>query len=277
MAAVDKILDSGVIALIWKKIFQSMSDGKLYQLVTLKPIDVYQDVMSYELEGAHMDIDITAHLENVFQKPLKRAIDFISNDFRQGKYNFLTYKINVDVDVRMDYPNMSRYLNNQYAGQQYWILDDRIGLYFKEFRLSMKNNQLHVEIPIKLEAKYKKLDYNGEAELFARGNIRYNPFSKKIRITDISYVATSDKWILRMVNLIYYKDIVEALEGFLQFDIQDELDDGLKMLREEVEEYNEELSLISGEAADLNLEWIQLRPEGAVAKFNIHGNVKLLR
>lgn len=276
MAAIDRILDSGVIALIWKKVFQRLSDTKLKQLVTLKPIEVYRDTMSYELDGAHMDIDVVAHVENVIQKPLKKAIDIFSLDFKTSPYQFLTYKIKVDVDVKMDYKNMGRYLDHQFAQKQYWILDDRIGLTFNEFVLSMRGDQLEVEVPMHLEAKYKKLDYSGEAEVFARGNIRYNPFTKRVRISDISYVATSDKWVLRLVNLIYYKDIVEALEEFLQFDIQEELDDGLKMLKEEVEEYNQELTLVHGTANDLNLEWIKLHEKGAVAKLNVLGEVKLL-
>lgn len=276
MAAIDRILGSGMLSEIWKLIFQRLSEGKIVQLVTLQPIEVYNGSMTHDIDGAHMDIDIVAHVENAIQKPLKHALDLFTLDFKQKKYQFLTYKINVDVDVKMDFLNIGTYLNHQFAQKQYWVYDDQIGLFFKEFKLSMKNNQLQVESPMLLEGKYKKLEYKGEAEVFARGNVVYNPYSKKIKITNISYVATSEKWLLRMVSLIYYNSIIEAMEDFLQFDIQDELNDGLKMLQDEVQEFDDELPLISGEAKTLNLDWIQLHDTGATARFNIKGNVKLL-
>lgn len=276
MPSINNILGSGVFALIWKRVFQRLNDAKIMQLITLKPIEVYNDTMSHTIDGAHMDIDIIAHAENAIQKPLKHAFNLFSLDSKQKKYNFLSYEINVDIDVKMDYLNIGKYLNHHFAEKQYWILNDQIGLYFNEFKLSKKYNQLQVDIPMKLEAKYKNLEYYGDAEVFARGNVVYNPYTKKVKITNISYVATSEKWILRIVNLVYYESIVKAMEDFLQFDIQDELDDGLKMLQEEVKEFDDELAFISGDAKTLDLNWIQLHPDGASARFSVKGIVRLL-
>lgn len=275
MPALDRILHSEIIGLAWKKILLRLRDGKLMQLMTLKPIQVFDEEMPYVLDGAQMKVDIDAHLENFIQKPIQRAFDILSMDFKSSGA-MLSYNISVDVNVRMDYQNMSIYLNNQFANKQYWILDDKIGLLFHEFKLNMKNKQLEVIVPMTIDARYKKLNYSGEAEVFARANIIYDPLNMRIKITDISYVATSEKWILRLVNLFYYKEIVAALEEFLQFDIQDELNEGLELLQKEVERYNDEFTLLSGKASALKLNKIDIHPEGAAANLHIDGRVKLL-
>lgn len=276
MPAFDRILHSDIIGLVWKKILLRIRDGKLMQLMTLKPIQVYKDKMPYDLEGAHLDVDIDAHIENLIQKPIQRAFDILSMDFKSMDKNILSYGISVDVDVKMDYKNMGIYLSKQFADQQFWILDDHIGLTFHDFKLNMKNRQLEVIIPLRIDAQYKKLNYNGEAEIFARGNIVYDPVNTLIKVKDISYVATSDKWILRMANLLYYKEIVNALEEFLQFDIKDELFEGLDLLKKEVENYNRELTLLSGKVSALTLNHVNLSPEGGNANFHVEGRVKLL-
>ena len=155
-------------------------------------------------------------------------------------------------------------------------MDDKIGLLFSDFKMSMKNNQLEVIVPMRIDAKYKKLHYDGHADVFARGNIVYDPVSMIIKITDISYVATSEKFILRMVNILYYQDIVQALEDFMQFEIRDEMNDGLVLLKKEVLKYDEEIKLVSGEVKTLKLNQLWLLPEGAKANLQIEGKIKLL-
>ncbi|HUH73432.1 MAG TPA: DUF4403 family protein [Chitinophagales bacterium] len=276
MPALERILTSDIISEIWKSIIYRIKDGKIVQLMTLKPIEVYDETMPYEIDGANLKVDVKAYLENLLQKPIQRAFDFLSMDFKNMDTEFLSYKINVKADVCMDYENLGIYLSHQFSNKQYWILDDRIGLLFSDFKLSRKNNQLEVIVPMRIDAKYKALHYDGHADVFARGNIVYDPASTIIKITDISYVATSDKFILRMVNLIYYNDIIEALEDFMQFDIREELNEGLELLRTEVKKYDEEIKLVSGRVDSLRLNRLELLPEGGKGYLELNGKIKLL-
>lgn len=277
MPAFDKILHSDIIGEVWKKVLLRLRESRMQHLLTLKPIQVYNETMPYDLDGTHLDVDINASIENIIQKPIQRAFDFLALDFKSAEKDLFSLNVSVDVDVRLDYKNIGLYLDKQYAHQEYWILEDRVGLLFESFTLNKKNDQLEVTIPLHINAKYKNFKYSGDAKIFARGNIVYNAFLKKVKVTNISYVATSDKWVLRFVNMIYYKDIVEALEDFLQFNIKGELDEGLALLQKKVEEYNEEYTFLSGEAVDLQLNKINLLQSGGIANLHIDGRVKLNR
>ncbi len=276
MPALNKILTSDIISEIWKSIILRIKDGKIVQLMTLKPIEVYDETMPYEIDGADLKVDVKAYLENLLQKPIQRAFDFLSLDFKNMDKSLFSYNINVKADVCMDYKNLGIYLKKQFADKQYWILDDRIGLLFQDFKLSLKNNQLEVIVPMRIDAKYKALHYDGHADVFARGNIVYDPVSTIIKITNISYVATSEKFILRMVNLMYYNDIIQALEDFMQFNIQPELDEGLERLRKEVKKYDEEIKFVSGKVDILKLNRLELLPEGGKGYLQLKGRIKLL-
>ncbi|MCO5232366.1 MAG: DUF4403 family protein [Chitinophagales bacterium] len=277
MPAFDKILHSDIIGEVWRAVLLRIKDGKVKQLMTLNPIQVYNETMSYKLDKTHLDIDINASVENIIQKPIQRAFDFLSLDFKSAEKNMFSLNVSVDVDVRMDYKNIGLYLDKQYAHQEYWILDNRVGLLFDHFILKMKNGLLEVEMPIHIKARYKNLNYAGDAMVFARGSIVYHPFLKTVKVTDISYVASSEKWILRLINMIYYKDIVAALEDFMQFNITQELDEGLALLQKKVDEHNEEYNFIVGEANNLQLNRIQLLQDGGIASLHIDGMVKLRR
>ena len=276
MPAFERILDSDLISQIWREVIHQIKAGRFTQLITLKPIEVYQGTIPYEIEGAKMDVDIQAHLENLIQRRLQKTIDFLALDFKSAGDGILTFNVGVDVQVKMNFQNMAVYLNGQYANEQYWILDNHIGLLFHEFRLSMKSNRLHCFIPMRINARYNRFKYQGHADVFARGDIDFNPITNMIKIKDISYAASSDKFILRLANMIYYRDIVEALEDFLQFNVSKELEDGFAMLQKEVERYNEEYALISGEAISLKLNRIDIHPNGGTARLHIDGLVKLL-
>ncbi|MCO5247942.1 MAG: DUF4403 family protein [Chitinophagales bacterium] len=275
MPVLDKILDSALFSNIWKEVIARAGKGKLVQLITLKPISVYKGQMNFELDETQLTADIDASIENLLQKPIQRAFDLFSLDFKSA--TDFSYHIKVDVLVKMNYANIRKYLNQQFANEQYWILDDRVGLTFYDFNIQWKDNHLSIDIPMKIDAKYKRLKYSGNAEVTATGRINYYPNTKQVKIERISYVATSDKWILRLVNLVYYFDIKEALEDFLQFDISNELVEGLKKLQKEVENFNkEELSILEGEVSSINLKKINFDPNGGSAYILVEGRAGLL-
>ena len=62
----------------------------------------------------------------------------------------------------------------------------------------------------------------------------------------------------------------------MQFDIRDELNDGLVLLKKEVLKYDEEISLVSGEVNVLTLNQLWLLPDGAKANLGIEGRIKLM-
>jgi|GEM_PF-3676709 len=277
MPAFDRILHSDIIGQVWRRILLKFREGKLAQLMTLKPIQVYNEEMPYELDGAHLEVQIEAHLENIIQKPIQRAFDILSMDFKGIGEGILNYTVSVDVEVKMDYENMGIYLRNQYANQQHRILDDQIGLTFHDFILKNKGDLLEVTIPMKIDARYKILKYSGEIEILAKGRIEYDHTTYMISVVDISYTVITESWVFRIANVLYYRDIVNALEEFLQFNIRDELDSGLAMLQEKVEEYNDEFTFLSGKVKALDLNKIEMFPEEAVGTFHVDGRIRLLR
>jgi hypothetical protein len=277
MSAFDRLLNTEILGDAWKQILLRFKQGQIGQLMTFKPIEVYNASLPYDLDGAHMDVEFKAYVENVLQKRFKSAVSILSLDFSGLGTSVLNYNCHVTVKVNMDYANMGKYLRDQFANHPFDLFEGKVSLTFYDFRTSYDGQLLTVEIPMHIDAKYKGFKLSENLSILAKGKIKYKPSSYTVSVEDISYTIKTGSRILQGVNLWYYQQIIAALEDFMQFNIKQELDDGLKLAREKLEEYEDEVAFVSGEIDSLELERIELQPEKGVGVFLAEGKIKLMQ
>jgi hypothetical protein len=277
MSAFDRLLNTEILGDAWKQILQRFRQGQLGQLMSMQPIEVYNATLPYELDGAHMNVEFKAYVENVLQKRFKNAVSLLSLDFSSLGSSVLNYNCNVTVKVNMDYANMGKYLRDQFGNRPFDLFDGQVRLTFYDFRAAFNGQLLEVEIPMRIDARYKALKFSDQPSIVAKGKIKYQPSSYLVSIVDISYTIHSGGWLLQGVNLIYYQQIVAALEDFMQFNIKDELTDGLNLAREKISEYDQEVAFVSGEIDTLELERIEMHPDRGVGVFLAEGKIKLMQ
>lgn len=276
MPAFDRLLDSDILSDAWKQVLTKFREGRLAQLMTLKPIEVYNATIPYDLDGAHLEVEFKAFVENILQKRFQNALSFLTLDFGQLGSDVLHYNCHVTVRVNMDYQNMGNYLNHQYANRTFHLLDNRIELTILNFKLGYADQLITAEIPLRIKANYKKLRHTGLITVLAKGKLKYQPALYKVSVVDISYSTLTKNILLKGTNLIYYSRIIQALEDFMQFNIKEELDNGLKLAKEKLTTFNEETPLVQGEMDTLELERIELLDEKASGVFLAEGKIKII-
>lgn len=277
MAAFDRLLNTDILSDAWKQILRKFSEGRLAQLMTLKPIEVYNTTLSHELDGAHLNLDFKAYVENVLQKRLSNAFSLFTLDFNSIGQSVLNYNCHVSVKVRMDYENMGAYMREQFANQPFELFDGQVTLEFFDFKPSYDGRLLVVKIPMQVTAKYKFFNRTAQLEILAKGKVRYQASTHNISIVDISYTIQTADILVKGVNLAYYPKIIAALEDFMQFNIEGELKNGLELAKGKVQEFSKESSFVSGEIETLELERIVLGKEEGFGVFLAEGKIKLMQ
>lgn len=275
MPALDRLLDSNILGDAWQQILSSFREGRIGQLISMKPIEVYDTTLPYDLDGAHIEVELKAYVENILQKRFQNAISILTFDFSSLGNDVMNYDCHVTVKVNMDYENMGVYLSHQFANRPFSLFDGKLELTILSFKLNYDDMLVSAEIPLRIKASHKKLKHTGFVTVLAKGKIRYQPSMYKVSVVDISYVAQTNNVIIKGANLIYYREIINALEDFLQFNIKDELLHGLEQAQRKIDVYNKETPLVQGEIETLELERIELQEEKATGIFLAEGKIKL--
>lgn len=275
MPAFDRLLNSNILGDAWQQILSGFREGRIGQLISMKPIEVYNTTLPYDLDGAHIEVELKAYVENILQKRFQNAISILTFDFSSLGHDVMNYDCHVSVKVNMDYENMGLYLNQQFANKPFSLFEGKLELTILSFKLNYTDKLVSAEIPLKIKATHKKLKHTGFVTVLAKGKIRYQPALYKISVVDISYVAQTRNVLIKGANLIYYRDVINALEDFLQFNIKDELHHGLQLAQGKIDVYNKETPLVQGEIETLELERIELQEEKATGIFLAEGKIKL--
>lgn len=279
MSVFERLMDSNIMGDAWKKVIGSFRGGKLNQLVTMKPIDIYHETHEYEIDTAHISVEINGFVENLLQKRLQNAFQIFNLEFlRVDKSNErLSYHCHVILTAKVDYENAGNYLNFHFANKEYRLFEDRMALTFLEFKPKVVNRKVYMEIPMRASWKTAGIfTLRANIIVHATGIIRFEPTNHNVLVTEIDFIYTSKNVLLPFVNYIYHKDIIDALENFLQFDIKEDLEKAMSKAQEQLDKFSEETPLISGYLEHLEMERIDLKDNVAEAIFLAEGKIQLM-
>ena len=81
MAIFESILGHNVFYEFWKQVQEYLfSKSRIFQLVTFKPIEIYNEKIELEVDTAKIKLHIRSSIENLMQRGIDRTLDlFITN------------------------------------------------------------------------------------------------------------------------------------------------------------------------------------------------------
>ena len=150
MSGYDKYIGREVVGRAWQQIQKSLisEDGRLRQLFSLKPIDLYDTNTTLSVNGADVKIDIKSYLENILQKQAKKGISLwpFSN---WGTQESLNYKFNVVVNGKMDYQNLETWVRNTFNNKPYIFDEGRYILVLRDvISISEEGRKLQLKLDL---------------------------------------------------------------------------------------------------------------------------------
>jgi hypothetical protein len=180
----ERVIQGSVFGDVWHQVQQYLFNEKRWiQLLSLKPIEIYTTKTDIELDGAKVDLDIKAFIENIVQKRISNARNYLSLGFLSWKSNRQTYNFKVIVKAKTDYKSIGNFFTHHFANKKYDIEENVYAISLKEFIVKNKGTKVQIEVPFTIFAKrwYLKKQYEGNAIFLC--SIIFNDPNYSIRTT----------------------------------------------------------------------------------------------
>lgn len=280
MASFNKYLGREVVGRAWQQIQKSLvsDDGRLSQLFSLKPIDLYDTNTSFQVGGATVKMEIKSYLENLLRKRVKSG-NRIWPFGKWGTQESLKYRFNVVVNGRMDYRNIEIWVENNFKDKQFSFRNGRYHLKLKDVKqIGEREGKLFFELDLLGSIRFWFFRIRLKSRLTFELRPVYDHKRYLIRVKDLDYRFTTANILLKLLNRYYYEDFKRFLEEIIEISIKEDLFTARILAQEEMNKYQRDEKLIfNGFLNDLELERIQVEKRGIEAVFHAQGNIQLTR
>jgi hypothetical protein len=272
----ERVIQGSVFGDVWHQVQQYLFNEKRWiQLLSLKPIEIYTTKTDIELDGAKVDLDIKAFIENIVQKRISNARNYLSLGFLSWKTNRQTYNFKVIVKAKTDYKSIGNFFTHHFANKKYDIEENIYAISLKEFIVKNKGTKVQIEVPFTIYAKrwYLKKQYEGKAIFLC--SIIFNDPNYSIRTRNLSYTIESKSMLLKWIDKLYHKQILDFLNNFLVYDFKEELYIAKLQAQEQLNDFQVERDWIHGNILNIDLERITIDHDALRAVFLANGKLEV--
>ena len=274
----ERIIQDSIFKDIWYQLREHLfNEKKWYQLLTLKPIELYTTKTDIEIDGAKVDLDIKGYIENIVQRRINRVKNYLTLDFLNWNDIQSSYKFKIVIKAQTDYQSVGNFLNFHFANQKYDIEEDEYAILLKEFKVSSLLTKIQVEVPFVIYANkwFLKKEYTGNA-IFT-GSVMFNNPNYTIKTRNLNYTIQSKSWIIKWVDNYYHKQIIEFLNEFLVYNFKEELFLAKIQAQEQLDSFQVDKNWIQGNILDLELERIAIDHDALQGIFLANGKLEVNR
>lgn len=276
MASQNKYLGREVVGRAWHQLQKSLisEDGRLRQLFSLKPIELYDTNLSFDASGATVKMEIRSYLENMLKKRLDSGGGFWP--FNLGARESFTYKFHVVVNGRMDYANLETWVRNNFKEKLYSFHDGRYHLKMRDVRqIFQRNGKLVFELDLFGSIKLWFLRIRLKSMLTFELSPVYDQKANVIRVKDLDYRFQTPNILLRLLDRRYHEEFREFLEEVIDIPLREELFTARMLAQEEMNRYQKDNKfMFNAYLSDLELERITVEKRGIEAVFFAQGNMQ---
>lgn len=278
MTIFERVLGGNLFFDFWKQVQQYIfSEGRLRQLITLKPIEIYKADTELEVDTAKVKLSISSTVENLVQRRIERTINFLTLNLEENQKNLASYDFDITIKAFMSYAEVDKFFNFHFANQTYTIEENKYFLHIEKFIFSNEDDKAVVHMPFILESKrwFWKKKMHGSALL--KGYLNYHQPKDVMKIRDLHYELETGSFVLNTVDNIYHEQLLTFLTDFLQYNFKEELFHAKTQAQEEINSFQSQSNWVNGVINELELENITLQPDGVHALFLAKGKLHLIR
>jgi hypothetical protein len=280
MSVYDKYLGREVVGRAWQQIQKSLisEDGRLRQLFSLKPIDLYDTNTTLTVNGANIKIDIKSYLENIIQKQAKKG-NLLWPFSNWGTQESLNYKFNVVVNGKMDYPNIETWVRNTFNNRPYVFNKGRYILVLRDvISILEQSRKLQLKLDLQGSIRLWKFRFKTKSIITIMVDPVYDSKAYLVRMNDLDYNFETANILLKFLDKYYHEDFKQFLIAEIEISIKEDLFTARILAQEEMNKYQtDEKLMFNGYLNDLELERFEVQKKGIEAVFLAQGNIQLNR
>ncbi len=275
----DKKLSEKIASRAWEQVQKmALSDNKqIRQLVSLKPIEIYDSNSSIVIDNARIDFKIKTYLENMIQKRINSEKKWF-NIGSWGSAESFRYNFNVVINSSMDYENANIYLNNNFSAQSFDFDNGRYRLSPGEFKVTESKMKLQVDSTLNGSVRLGPFRFATKGNMICQFTPVYDSKLKVIKVTQLDYQIKTKNLVLKLLDKIYHLPFKEFLEEIIELPVEELMFTAKIKAQEEINKHQQNPRfLFNGVLKDVDLERISVTAEEINAVFLVNGSMLLTR
>lgn len=282
MPIFESVLSDNLFYDFWKQVqHYAISQSRFLQLITFKPIEIYNQKFDIEFDTAKIDIKIRSTLENLMQRGIDRTLSIFIKNKVSGKKKF-QYDFDVVIDAHMPYTEVSKFFNFHFSNRTFPLDEvpeedlekakdataeeiaelNKYNITLGTFEFFNKGSQLAAHLSFDVDAKWKFIKQNATGAITATAIIDYQPEKFLIKTVNLNYSLDSKSVILNGIDRYYHEKIIEHLDELLQYTFEEELQKVKANAQEQINSLQEQNKWISGTVNHLVLDKIRIEDDG---------------
>ena len=278
MAIFERVLSGNIFFDFWKQVRQYIfSEGRFIQLITLQPIEIYKAETELEIDTAKVKLFIKSNVENLMQRRIERTINLLTLNLSDNFKKSPAYDFDIIIKAQMRYEDVSKFFNHHFANQTYPIEEHKYYLQIEQFHFDNQGTKAVVHMPFSLESKrwFLKRKMNGIAVF--KGSINFHQPKYVVKTRNLNYELKTDSLVLKMIDSLYHRQLIEFLAHFLQYNFKEELFHAKIEAQQQINSFQSQTNWLNGNINELDLERITIENEGIHAVFLAEGKLHLIR
>lgn len=279
MSIFDQIVGQELAGRAWEqlqKMFSGTDNKKIQQLLTLKPIEVYETKTTFNVDDADIRVNIKSYLENVIDSRNNIKKRWFSAGF--GTEENLYYNFHVVINSFIDYPNMQKYLQKNFVNHPFNFKKGRYKLLIKDVDIKEQGGKLLSSLILEGTIKFAFLSFRAKAIFFIEGSPYFESQEKIVRVRDVSYTLQTKNFLLRILDKYYHSSFKDFLSKWLFINVEESLFKARILAQEEMNKRQQTNNfMFNSVLKDLSIERIIVKEQEVEAVFFAQGRLRLAR
>jgi hypothetical protein len=272
----ERVVGGSVFGDVWHQFQQYLFNEKRWlELLSFKPIEIYTTKTDIEVDGAKIDLNIKAYIENIVQKRISNVRSYLTLGFLDWKINRQAYKFDVIIKAKAEYDSVANFFNHHFANQKYEIEENKYEILLKEFKIKSNGIKAQIDVPFVIHTHkwYLKKTYDGVATFNC--SLVFNDPVFTIRTRNLSYTISTNSFLLRWIDSIYHTQIIDFLNSFLTYNFREELYLIKLQAQNQLNDFQVEKKWIQGNITDVQLERITIDKDALRGVFLANGRLEV--
>jgi hypothetical protein len=295
MAIFESVLENNIFLNFWKQFQQYFfSQNRIIQLVTFKPIEIYNEKVEIVVDTAKIQLHISSTLENLMKRGVDRTLSFFFTNRLTNKKSF-QYDFKVKIHAHVDYTQVSNFFNFHFSNQTFPLdevpeedvekakaLTNAENVVLNKYNITLgtfdffnKGSQLAANLSFDVDAKWKFIKQKANGTITATAFIEYLKDEFLIRTRNLNYTLDTKNVVLNGIDRYYHVQIVDQLYYLLQYTFEAELEKVKEEAQLQINSIQENKSWISGTLNTLQVDKILIDDDGVHAVLFADGFVDL--
>ena len=276
MAIFGRILNGNFFSGYWNQFRHYLfSEGRLVQLITLKPIDLYKEETEIEIDTALVKLSIDSKLENIVQRRIDRTIHLLTSKLSDSIKDAYSYNFKLNIKAMATDEEISKFFNHHFAQQKIDIEENKYAIIIENIRWETTTSAITLRMNFNLEANRWFLRHSKKGVAVFTGNIQYHQPRFVIKTRKLDYTLETKSKTLKMIDYFYHQQILENVNQYFQYNFQEDLQNAQKEAEEQLN--NSGNNWLKGTLESFELDNISIHQGKLHATFFAKGKLQLIR